>query len=334
MAATATTVPRRSWTHKQHYAAYMFVVPSLLFLLVFVVYPIFGALYFSFHRYTLLEPPVWLGIDHYVNLLDDKRFLKAIGNTFMFALMTVPVGTALALLLALAIDRPLRGITFFRTTYYLPVVTSFVAVSFIWLWIYEPQFGVLNDLLEMVGLPRLYWLRDPGTALLSIAGCAAGNAVSGTGMNPKRIHTRSRPCGRANAVSAPRAAAWSRVAVRSCVAMSRGSCPWPSITTSGPWRRTARPARSTSTAPSGAPPAAGTAPQPNATSDSSGRGTAAKSKSGWACVASARGRSSRSCQDRDRVASASDALPLRWLNSSVAPSVTLTRSSSAAANRS
>src|SRR5436190_10118630 len=128
-------------------------------------------------------------------------------------------------------------------------------------------------------------------------------------MNPKRIHTRSRPCGRANAVSAPRAAAWSRVAVRSCVATSRGSCPWPSITTSGPWRRTARPARSTSTAPSGAPPAAGAAPQPNATSDSSGRGTAAKSKSGWAGVASARGRSSRSCQDRDRAASASDAAP-------------------------
>jgi ABC-type sugar transport system permease subunit len=81
----------------------------------------------------------------------------------------VPIGTALALLMALVIDRPLRGITFFRTTYYLPVVTSFVAVSFIWLWIYEPQFGVLNDLFEIFGLPRLHWLRDPSTALLSIA---------------------------------------------------------------------------------------------------------------------------------------------------------------------
>jgi multiple sugar transport system permease protein len=160
---------RRSWTHRQRYAAYLFVLPSLLFLALFVVYPIVTALYFSFTRYTLLEPPVWIGVSHYADLLADPRFLKAVGNTFLFALMTVPVGTALALLLALVIDRPLRGITFFRTTYYLPVVTSFVAVSFIWLWIYEPQFGVLNDLFEMLGLPRLHWLRDPSTALLSIA---------------------------------------------------------------------------------------------------------------------------------------------------------------------
>jgi len=155
--------------HKQRYAAYLFVLPSLMFLAVFVVYPIFAALYFSFHRYTLIEAPVWLGLDYYVNLLDDKRFMKAIGNTFLFALMTVPVGTALALLLALVANRTMRGVMFFRAAYYMPVVTSFVAVSFIWLWIYEPQFGVLNDLFEMLGLPRLFWLRDPSTALLSIA---------------------------------------------------------------------------------------------------------------------------------------------------------------------
>ena len=170
MAATATVpIRRRSWTHKQRYAAYLFVLPSLLFLFVFVVYPILGALYFSFHKYNLIEPPIWLGIDHYANLLDDKRFVKAIGNTFMFALMTVPIGTALSLMLAMAVNRTMRGVTFFRAAYYMPVVTSFVAVSFIWLWIYEPQFGVLNDIFEIFGLPRLHWLRDPSTALLSIA---------------------------------------------------------------------------------------------------------------------------------------------------------------------
>jgi ABC-type sugar transport system permease subunit len=67
------------------------------------------------------------------------------------------------------IDQPLRGIYLFRTAYYLPVVTSFVAVSFIWLWIYEPQFGLLNQLLENLGLPTLRWLRDPTTSMLSIA---------------------------------------------------------------------------------------------------------------------------------------------------------------------
>jgi ABC-type sugar transport system permease subunit len=102
-------------------------------------------------------------------LLEDTRFFKALGNTFLFALMTVPVGTVISLLLAVLINQSLRGIYFFRTAYYLPVVTSFVAVSFIWLWIYEPQFGVLNQLLAAVGLPTFAWLRDPNTALLSIA---------------------------------------------------------------------------------------------------------------------------------------------------------------------
>jgi multiple sugar transport system permease protein len=147
----------------------LFVLPSLLFLLIFVVYPIFHAFYLSLHRYNLLEAPVWDGLGNYSRLLNDPRFFKALTNTLLFAVMTVPIGTVVSLLLAVLINQSLRGIYFFRTAYYLPVVTSFVAVSFIWLWIYEPQFGVLNQLLKSVGLPTFSWLRDPNTALLSIA---------------------------------------------------------------------------------------------------------------------------------------------------------------------
>ncbi|TAK24145.1 MAG: sugar ABC transporter permease [Chloroflexota bacterium] len=160
---------RRGWTHRQTVAGYIFVAPSLIFLLIFVVYPIFAALYFSFTKYELLQAPKFIGFDNFVNLIDDKRFFGAIWNTVLFAVMTVPIGTALSLFLAMAINQPLRGITVFRTAYYTPVVTSFVAVSFIWLWLYEPQFGILNTLFEAVGLPRLHWLRDPSTAMLSIA---------------------------------------------------------------------------------------------------------------------------------------------------------------------
>jgi multiple sugar transport system permease protein len=166
-------LPARRWRwnymFERRLAGYLFILPSLLFLLVFVIYPILSAFYLSLHRYNLLEPPVWDGLNRYWLLLEDTRFFKALGNTFLFALMTVPLGTVISLLLAVLIDRPLRGIYFFRTAYYLPVVTSFVAVSFIWLWIYEPQFGVLNQIFETVGLPTFAWLRDPGTALLSIA---------------------------------------------------------------------------------------------------------------------------------------------------------------------
>lgn len=167
------TIRRRGWGRgymfERRLAALFFVLPSLLFLAIFVIYPIFHAFYLSLHQYNLLEPPVWDGLGRYRLLLEDDRFFKALGNTFLFALMTVPVGTVISLLLAVLINQSLRGILFFRTAYYLPVVTSFVAVSFIWLWIYEPQFGVLNQLLAAVGLPRLAWLRNPDTALLSIA---------------------------------------------------------------------------------------------------------------------------------------------------------------------
>lgn len=159
----------RGYMFERRLAALFFVLPSLFFLAVFVVYPIISAFYLSLHRYNLLEPPIWDGLGRYRLLLEDTRFFKALGNTFLFALMTVPVGTVISLLLAVLINQSLRGIYFFRTAYYLPVVTSFVAVSFIWLWIYEPQFGVLNQLLAAVGLPTFAWLRDPNTALLSIA---------------------------------------------------------------------------------------------------------------------------------------------------------------------
>ncbi|MEM7534553.1 MAG: sugar ABC transporter permease [Chloroflexota bacterium] len=170
-AVTTPTKRRRGrgYMFERKLAGVLFVVPSLVFLLLFVVYPIFSAFYLSLHRYNLLEPPVWDGLTRYALLLDDARFMKSIGNTMFFAVMTVPVGTVVSLFLAVLINQPLRAIYFFRTAYYLPVVTSFVAVSFIWLWIYEPQFGILNQLLESVGLPTFAWLRDPNTAMLSIA---------------------------------------------------------------------------------------------------------------------------------------------------------------------
>ena len=172
MSPTGLTAPRRrgrGFMFERRLAGYLFVLPSLLFLAIFVVYPILSAFYLSLHRYTLLEAPVWNGLTNYWLLLDDSRFFQALVNTLFFALMTVPAGTVISLLMAVLINLPLRGITFFRTAYYLPVVTSFVAVSFIWLWIYEPQFGVLNRILETVGLPTSAWLRDPNMALFSIA---------------------------------------------------------------------------------------------------------------------------------------------------------------------
>ncbi len=149
-------------------AGYFFVAPSLIFLFVFLILPIFAAFYYSLSDYDLMSAPRFAGLKNYRLLLDDSRFHRSITNTLFFAAVTVPAGALISLLLALLIDRRIRGIYAFRAAFYMPVVSSFVAVSLIWLWFYEPQIGFFNELLEALGLPRLKWLRDARTSMLSI----------------------------------------------------------------------------------------------------------------------------------------------------------------------
>jgi len=159
---------RRRFGNRGGLAGYFFVAPSLIFLAVFVILPIMAALYYSFTFYDLMREPRFIGLDNYTKLLDDLRYPRAITNTLYFAFGTVPAGVVTSLGLAVLINRSIRGIYTFRALFYMPVVSSFVAVSLIWLWMYEPQFGLLNTTFEAMGLPRLKWLRAANTAMLSI----------------------------------------------------------------------------------------------------------------------------------------------------------------------
>jgi multiple sugar transport system permease protein len=144
------------------------VAPSILFLIIFVILPIVAAFYYSLTDYDLMKAPRFAGFKNYGNLPGDVRFTHAVTNTLMFAIGTVPSGVVTSLLLAALINRSIRGIYSFRAMFYLPVVSSFVSVSLIWLWFYEPQFGLFNEALEMLGLPRSKFLRGAETAMLSI----------------------------------------------------------------------------------------------------------------------------------------------------------------------
>ncbi len=148
--------------------AYLFVLPSVVAIGIFVIAPIVGAIYYSLTDYDLLTAPTWNGVDNFTDIGRDPRFLPAMRNTLLFALGTVPAGVTSSLLLAVLIDRAIRGIYLFRAMFYMPVVSSFVAVSVIFLWIYEPQFGLGNQILDVLGLPILKWLRSPDTSLLAI----------------------------------------------------------------------------------------------------------------------------------------------------------------------
>ena len=174
MAATSTPVEsirKRSFLSlgpRGGLAGYFFVGPSLLFILVFTIFPIFGALYYSLTDYDLMRAPRFTGFDNFVRMLDDNRYPHAVSNTLYFAFGTVPTGIVTSLALAVLINRQIRGIYAYRAFFYLPVVSSFVSVSLIWLWFYEPQFGLANEALETLGLPRLTWLQSAKTSMPSL----------------------------------------------------------------------------------------------------------------------------------------------------------------------
>lgn len=149
--------------------AYFFVAPCLLTFLAFQVYPIAYSFYLSFTRYDVGKDPQWIGLRNFAFLAEDDAFWAALQNTLWLVAILVPVGLAIALFLSVLIFRFSPNVqTFFKSAYYLPAVVSTVVVSFVWLWIYHPVFGLFNALLNLVGLPDVLWLSQRSTALPSI----------------------------------------------------------------------------------------------------------------------------------------------------------------------
>ena len=117
-------------------AAYMFLSPYLLVTLVFTIGVFLFAIYISFTKFNLFTPAEWVGLEHYISVLQDKKFIRSLVNTLYYALVVVTLQTILALLLAVLLNAPMRAKQFFRTIFYAPSVTSSVVISFIFLWLY------------------------------------------------------------------------------------------------------------------------------------------------------------------------------------------------------
>ena len=147
---------------------YSFLVPSFLVLLVSVFAPLLFSFYLSFHQWNVVSAAKpFVGLENFQALLQDRQFLNALKNTAIYSLH-VPFGMAISLSVALLMNQRLRGVNFLRTLFFLPSVSSFVAIALVWQWMYHPQFGLANYLLNFFGLPSLNWLRDPATALISL----------------------------------------------------------------------------------------------------------------------------------------------------------------------
>jgi ABC-type sugar transport system permease subunit len=132
---------------RRHAIGYAFILPWLVALALFIGYPFVAGFCFSFCDYPPLKSPVFIGVDNYVELASDAKFQRSLGVTLIYAAVAIPLGVALALVLAMFLNARIRGQSFYRVIYYVPHLVPTVAVAILWLWIFNPKFGLLNIVL-------------------------------------------------------------------------------------------------------------------------------------------------------------------------------------------
>ena len=147
----------------------LFVLPSFIFFGIFIAWPVFYSFYLGFYDWNPLDPkPVFIGLANYRELIGSPAFLRVILNTVIFTVGDLVLVVSGSIALALALNQRLRGTAIFRGIYYSPVVTSLVATAVIWLWILDPQYGIVNQVVRALGLPAPSWGADPVWAMPTV----------------------------------------------------------------------------------------------------------------------------------------------------------------------
>ncbi len=149
-------------------AGYLFLLPNFAGFLVFMLFPIFFAFYIMLTDWSLAKPPEFIGLKNFETMVNDRLFWKSLSNSFYYTFIAVPTGIFIAFWLALALNRKMRGIIFFRTVYFLPQITLTVAAATVWRWIYQPEIGMINHALEWFGIDGPKWIHDTRWAMPSV----------------------------------------------------------------------------------------------------------------------------------------------------------------------
>jgi putative chitobiose transport system permease protein len=152
-------------TRKRSLTPYSFLLPALVLLGIFVVYPIIAVIYYSFTDYDIATPPVWVGLANYAKLLDDDTFRLALVHSFIYLLVT-PILIFLSIVLAIIVNRRMRGIHIFRALYFVPAVSGSIAIGLAWRWLFDRN-GLINSLLQSTGVisQPVQWLATPSLVL-------------------------------------------------------------------------------------------------------------------------------------------------------------------------
>ncbi len=186
-------------------AGYFFILPWLAGFLLLAAGPMAYSLYLSFTSSSMFSAPRWVGLENYAMLIEDPLVLTSLRNTVFYAAVSVPLGVGLSLLLAMLLNTRMKGISVFRTVFFLPSIANVVAVSVLWMWIFNPDSGLLNGLLSLIGVEGPLWLQSeewakPALILMSMWGVggmmliflAALQGVPGELLDAARIDGASR----------------------------------------------------------------------------------------------------------------------------------------------
>lgn len=160
--------PRGGFGLGEQKIAYLFILPPLILFLIFMVIPTVMALYLSLTNYDVIQAPKFVGVRNFVNIVHDPYFFVALRNTFYYVLVYVPLGLLTALGAALLLNKRKFGTKLFRTCFYLPVLSSSIATATIWLWLLNPQYGLINTMLSWFGINGPAWLASSDWAMIAI----------------------------------------------------------------------------------------------------------------------------------------------------------------------
>ena len=176
------TVGSRLLGYRQRMAveAYLFLLPSFIGLLIFVLLPVIAVAVLSFFKWFLITQPHFIGLGNYVTMFSSPDVWQSLLTTVFYVLLNIPAQTVLALLLALLMNKKLPGIGIFRTIFVIPWMATPVAMGVVWQWIFDPQYGSINTFLAFFGIHGLTWLSSQTFALPAVA---AVNIWQYTGYN-------------------------------------------------------------------------------------------------------------------------------------------------------
>jgi multiple sugar transport system permease protein len=148
---------------------YLLVSPYLIFVILFVLFPVFFCFFLTFHKWNIISPMRFIGAGNYIRLIHDRLFWKAIGNTLKFLLLHIPLQLIVSLFLAQLLSLQIKGVAFFRAAFFLPVIVSGVVITIIWQQLFGYDTGMFNRILTSIGLSKTGWLVNPDIAIYSIA---------------------------------------------------------------------------------------------------------------------------------------------------------------------